>query len=136
MTLKIPTAAQGSLLKDMLGVTVPANLTLKLFTNNITPSASDVVATYTEFTAIMGYVAKTLTKTSFTEADVSGTATAAYAAQTWTFTAGGPVTVYGYYVVGADALLRWAELFATPLTVTNAGDAITVTPQLTFVSAF
>jgi hypothetical protein len=94
MTLKIPAAGEDAMLKDALGKTTPAALTLKLYTSNTTPADGDTAATYTEMSG-MGYAAKTLAMATWTEAQSGGAGEATYAAQTWTFTAGGPITVYG-----------------------------------------
>lgn len=82
-----------------------------------------------------GYAAKALAMASWSTSNISGTSTAVYAAQTWTFTGGGPTTIYGYYIVGADGVIRGAEAFAAPFVAQYAGDAIVLTPQLTLVSA-
>jgi hypothetical protein len=60
-------------------------------------------------------------------------ATAAYAQQTWTFTAGSAVTVYGYFITDTTTgLLLWAEAFTAAKVVQNTGDQIIITPQITF----
>ena len=133
MPLKVPNAGESAMLKDALGKTVPAALTLKLFVNNITPADADVAATYTEMTTL-GYVAKTLAAATWTEAHDGTNGAASYAAQTWTFTAGTAVTIYGYYVVGADGVIRWSERFASPFVAQFANDSVTVTPKFTFTS--
>lgn len=133
MSLVLPSAAEKTVLDFALGVTVPGNQILKLFVNNVAPSDPDVAATYTEMTTL-GYALKTLTKTSWvTIAGATGApATSAYPQQTWTFTAGTPVTVYGYFVVDATTgLLLWAEAFTSPKVVQNTGDQIIITPTIT-----
>ena len=133
MSLVLPSAAEKTILDFALGVTVPGNQLLKLYVNNVAPSDPDVAATYTEMSTL-GYVIKTLTKTSWvTTAGATGNpAVSAYAQQSWTFTAGTAVTVYGYYVVDATTgLLLWAEAFTSPKVVQNAGDQILITPSIT-----
>ena len=134
MTLKIPAAGEGAMLKDALGKTTPGALTLKLFTNDVAPADSDVAASYTEMVG-QGYAAKTLATASWTETQSGGASEATYPAQTWTFTAGGPTTIYGYYVVGADGIIRWAERFAAAFVAQLAGDSIVLTPKITLASA-
>lgn len=130
----IPSASEKTLCDFMLGVTVPGNQILKLYVNNVTPADTHVAADFTEMSTL-GYAAKTLTKTSWvTSAGASGAvASAAYAQQTWTFTAGTAVTVYGYfYTDTTTGLLLGAELFSSAKVVQNTGDQIIMTPTITF----
>lgn len=134
MTIVVPSAAEKTLCDFMLGVTTPGNQTLKLFVNNVTPDDTFTAASFTEMSTL-GYAAKTLTKTSWvTVAGSTGNpATSTYAQQTWTFSAGTLVTVYGYYIIDVtSSLLLWAELFASPKPVQNTGDQIIITPTITF----
>jgi hypothetical protein len=133
MPLVLPSAAEKTVLDFALGVTVPGNQTLKLYINNVTPADTDTAATYTEMSTL-GYAAKTLTKTSWvTVAGSAGNpATSTFAQQTFTFTAGTLVTVYGYYVIDVTSgLLLWAESFGGGKEVSNAGDQIIITPTIT-----
>lgn len=134
MTLLVPTVSEKTLADFMLGVTTPGNQKLKLFVNNYTPVDASVAADFTEMSTL-SYAEKTLTKTSWvtTEGAAGAAASAAYAAQTWTFTAGSAVTVYGYYITDVTTgKLLWAENFATPKVVQNNGDQIIITPTITF----
>ncbi|MDL2342461.1 MAG: hypothetical protein QFB87_05290 [Patescibacteria group bacterium] len=133
MSLVLPSAAEKTALDFMLGVTVPGNQTLKLFTNNIAPADTDTAATYTEMSTL-GYVAKTLTKTAWvTTAGATGApASSVQPQQTFTFTAGTLVTVYGYYVIDSTTgLLLWAESFGGGKDIQNAGDQIIIVPTIT-----
>ena len=134
MTIKVPTAGEQAMLKDALGKTTPGALTLKLFVNDITPADTDVAATYTEMNTL-GYTPKSLAMATWAVAQNGAVAQATYTAQTWTFTAGTPVTIYGYYVVGADSIIRWSERFDAPFAAQYTNDTITITPQFTFGSA-
>ena len=83
---------------------------------------------------IHGDAAKTLAGASWSFNTASRPATASFAAQTWTFDGTGGVTlVYGYFVVKTSSgLLLFAERFSSgPFTITNSGDAITLSPQIT-----
>lgn len=133
MPLVVPNAGEDAMLKDALGKTTPANLTIKLYTNDYVPLDVTTAGAFTEMTG-QGYVAKTMTMASWTESNISSIGTAAYPVQTWTFTAGGPTTIYGYYVVGADGIIRWAERFGTAFVAQFAGDAVSITPQFTLQS--
>lgn len=133
MTILVPSASEKDLLDFMLGVTTPGNQILKLFVNNVTPDDTYVLANLTEMSTL-GYASKTLTKTSWvTTAGATGQpATSSYAQQTWTFTAGTAVTVYGYYITDfTTGRLLWVELFSSAKIVQNTGDQIIITPTIT-----
>lgn len=103
------------------------NLVLRLFTNNITPSKTDVVGTYIEASGF-GYVNITLIGASWT---VSGTTQIAYAQQVFTFT-GALGNVYGYYYTRAiTGDLFAAERFSVTPNIANNGDQIKITPTIT-----
>lgn len=106
------------------------DLTLRLFTNNVTPGEGDTAATYTEATG-GGYAAKTLTMGSWTVGDNgAGVKQAVYAQQDFVFT--GALTtnpnVYGYYVTDADGVLQWAEELDDPYTPAQNGDTLSIDP--------
>lgn len=133
MTILVPAVGENKQLEFQLGVSVPGNQTLKLFVNNITPADADVAGTYTEMSTL-GYAAKTLTKTSWVVAQ-NGAAKAegSYAQQTFAFTAGAAVIVYGYYVVDSTSgVLLYAERFAAPPTISLSTDTIKITPKYTY----
>ena|SRR5260221_138134 len=134
MALIVPSASEKTWCDFMLGVTTPGNQNLKLFVNNVTPDDTFVAAGLTEMSTL-GYAQKVLTKTSWvTVAGATGQpATSTYAQQTWTFTAGTAVTVYGYYYTDVTTgLLVAVELFSSPKVVQNTGDQIIITPTITF----
>jgi hypothetical protein len=106
MSLLVPSASQQTMLQRVLG----QKLLLKLYTNGRTPALGDVAADYTEMAGI-GYMAKTLAAGNWSYLPGPPTK-AVYLQQVWTFQAGGPIKVYGYYVVQAsDGKLLWAERF-------------------------
>lgn len=111
------------------------NLTLKLFTNNITPGTTTVVGDLTE-AAGGGYAAITLTNGSWTVSSVTTPRQAAYAQQTFTFTGAltSTATVYGYYIVDGNGVLYAAEKAGT-ITPANNGDTYILTPKLTMTTA-
>lgn len=108
------------------------DLTLKLFSNNVTPAEGDTAASYTSV-AGGGYAAKTLDKDLWTI--LSGDPSSGeYAAQDFTFTGAtnAPGTIYGYFIVDAANVLRGAERFdagVVPFTPVN-GSLIRITPRL------
>ncbi len=113
----------------------PENLTLKLFKNDYTPTATSTAGDFTEadFTS---YAAKTLSRGTWqSPSTVSGKASIAYdtAPQTWTCGTTGN-TIYGYYVVGATSgTLIYAERFSANRPLSN-GDSLNVQPVLTLNS--
>jgi hypothetical protein len=133
MALILPSGAEKTTLEFSLGVLVPGNQTLKLYVNDYVPDDTSVAASFTEMSTC-GYAAKTLTKTSWvvTAGGVGAVASGAYAQQTFTFTAGGPTSVYGYFVIDVTSgLLLWAERFASFKSIANTGDQIIITPTIT-----
>lgn len=131
-TLLVPDVGEVQLLKFALGVDASEDQTLDLFVSNTTPAEGDTAGTYTIATG-GGYAAKTLTKTSWSVATASGTTTASYAEQTYTFT--GALTtnpdIYGYRVKSASGgILLWAERASVIFTPANNGDTYKVTPKL------
>lgn len=134
MTILVPSASEKTLADFMLGVTTPGNQILKLFVNNYTPIDATLASDLTEMSTL-GYAAKALTKTAWvnTAGATGAVNNGAYATQTWTFTAGTAVTVYGYFVTDTTTgLLLWAEPFVSPKVIQNTGDQIIITPALTF----
>lgn len=133
MPLLIPTEGENKNLECMLGKSTPGNLTLKLFVNDKTPVDGDTSASYTEMST-QGYAAKTLLPANWTVAqDGNDKAEASYAEQQWTFDGtGGSTTIYGYYIVDAADVVRWAERFTTPRMAVDNGDLLRLTPKFTF----
>jgi hypothetical protein len=126
MALLVPNEGEAQMLNLILGKVSSENLTLKLFTSATTPAETDTAATYTEASG-NGYAAITLTAANWT---VNGTTVATYTQQTFTFT-GGPVTVQGYFIVGAtSAKLYWAEAFAAVANIPAGGGTIKITPAI------
>jgi hypothetical protein len=133
MAIILPAASENNMLSFAVGATTPGNQQLKLYVNSVTTSNDALVAAdFTEMSTL-GYASKTLTKTSWVVTqNGSNKASAAYAQQTWTFTAGTQVTVYGYYVLDATTgLLLWFEAFSASKSVENNGDQIIITPTIT-----
>lgn len=105
-------------------------LSLRAFTNNITPADDDVLADYTE-AAGGGYAAIALAAADWTGSITNGIAQVTQAMKTFTFT--GPLTggvpIYGYYVVNPSTnKVIYAELLAEPITPANDGDVYNVIP--------
>lgn len=131
MPLFIPSVGENKLVEFALGYSTPGNQLLKLYVNNVTAADTDTAATYTEMSTL-GYAAKTLNKGNWSIAQNGGVAQASYAAQTWTFTAGTAVTVYGYFVVDATTgVLLWSEAFSSGKIIQYTGDQIIITPVFT-----
>lgn len=129
MALNVPNTGENIALEALVNKTAPQNLVLKLYQNNITPSDTDTAGTYTEAT-FGGYSAATLTGASW-EAASAGTIT--YGSQQ-TFTCNGstPNSIYGYFVVQATSgtLVYSERASGAPLSVTNNGDAVKITPTI------
>jgi len=127
MALLVPDAGEVK----MLQLALAGNTTLKLFISNTTPAEGDTAASYTEMSTL-GYAAKTLTGGSWSVSSAAGVTTASYAEQTYTFTGGTPVTVYGYFIIEATGgVILWAERFTASQVIQNTGDQIKITPKIT-----
>jgi lipoprotein-anchoring transpeptidase ErfK/SrfK len=130
MALLVPDVSEVILLETMLNKTAATDVKLKLYTNNRTPAEGDAIASYTESTGT-GYVAITLTGASWTVATATGTTTAEYAQQTFTYT-GAEANIYGYYVTNfSGAQILWAELFSDgPYSIPSGGGSVKITPKI------
>jgi len=128
---RFPDEGKILLVNLMTGKSAQEDFLLKLFTNNVTPADTDTGATYTEMTG-QGYVAKTLAQASWGVAAMNALkAEANYAEQSFVFSAGGPATIYGHYIIGATSgtlisVVKWDAA----RTVQNANDTIKITPNL------
>lgn len=136
LTLQVPDEGEQRMLELVVNKTAQANLTLHLYSNNVTPGDTNVLADFTECTG-GGYASVTLTGASWTVTAGTGTpASASYAEQTFTWTSvPGVTTVYGYFVKNGTKVL-WAErLPAAPFTIAAAGDNVKITPVITLKDA-
>ena len=130
MALLVPDEGEVELLSRMLNKNSPADVVLRLYTNNRTPAEGDDISSYTESTGT-GYSAITLTGASWTVATAAGTTTAEYAQQTFTYT-GAEANIYGYYVTDATpTLVLWAEIFSDgPYSIPAGGGSVKITPKI------
>ena len=128
LTLLVPDEGEVQMLTNAL--TQYEDCYLELYKAAKTPAEADTVASYTLMTG-QGYAHKTLTKGSWSVANVAGVTTASYALQAFVFTGGGPDTIYGYLVRGVTSnKLYWAEQITSQV-VQNNGDTINITPKVT-----
>jgi hypothetical protein len=130
MALNFPDTGENLALEALVNKTAPQNLVLRLYSNNVTPSDTDVTGTYTEAT-FPGYAAITLAGASW---NAAAAGSIAYSAQQ-TFTrssTGAAENIYGYYCTQlASTTLMYSERDASaPFAVTNNGDAIKITPSI------
>ena len=140
MAFTTSNSGEKLLLDAAVGKVAAANLKLKLFKNDVTPSHESTTATFTEAN-FTGYAEITLTTTSW-NAGVAGTGTGTALANKasidyvqQTFTMGVPGTtnvIYGYYITDtAGTTLLGAERFAASQSMALSGDSIKITPKLT-----
>ena len=129
MALLVPDVGEVLLLSYALDKVVPGNVFLRLFTNNYTPVEGSVYADFTEATAD-GYAEIEIEGNDWTIATSVGVTTAAFAQQTFTFTAAS--TNYGYYVVNnAKNQVLWAERFSdAPHVIPSGGGTEKITVNL------
>jgi hypothetical protein len=130
MSLLVPNVGEVQALTKWLNQT----LTLKLYSNNLTPAEGDTAASYTEV-AGGGYASKSLTFANWTIGTAAGVTSAQYTpAQDFTFTGvtNAPGTVYGYYIVDGSNNLLWSERFSESFLPFEpvANSLIRVTPRI------
>lgn len=128
MAIVVPNAFEVLVLNWILKT---ENLSLRLYSNNYTPVEGSTLAAFTEVIG-GGYAAKTLIAANWTNT-AGDPSFGLYAQQTFSFTGptSAPSTIYGYYVVDAANVVRWAERFPganVPFTPV-AGSSIRITPR-------
>jgi len=130
MALNFPNTGENIALEVLVNKTVSQDLVYRLYSNNITPSDTDVTATYTEAT-FPGYSAASLPGANWGAAS-SGSIT--YGSQlTYTRNAtGAGEAIYGYFVTQASSgILVYSERdTSAPVTMANNTDAIRFTPVI------
>lgn len=123
-----PNAAEVKALQRVLDT----NVTLKLFSNNLTPDEATTTGSFTEVVG-GGYAAKTLVVANWVITP-GAPGVALYAVQAFNFTGvtNAPGTIYGYYVVDTDGVTLWCERFeASVLPYSPAADSVVnITPRL------
>lgn len=129
MSFAIPYVGEVLMLRYILNNVSSDNARLHLYQNNVVPAPSDTLGTYSEVTT-PGYVSASLTGTLWTVATLSGTSTATYPAQTFTFSTS--VVAYGvYYTNNGSTQLLWAERFEPqPFSIPATGGQIQINPAL------
>lgn len=103
-----PSAGEVASLKRVLA----PNLSLKLYSNNLTPIETTTTGSFTEVSG-GGYVAKTLTFANwgFITGDPSYGLYNAVQRFLFTGTTAVPGTIYGFYVVDPNGVTLWCERF-------------------------
>jgi len=130
MALVVPDVGEVIMLQNITNKVAPEQMIMRLFVNNITPSESDVIGTFTEASGF-GYAAITLLGATW-DTPVSGDPSyIPYPKQAYTFT-GALGDVYGYYMERATTGdLLYAERFlGAPYDIQNNGDKIEITPRI------
>lgn len=119
-----PNSAAVGILYDIVGLTAPGTLTLRLFVNNVVPTSATAPGSLIEMSG-RGYAAIDLDPDLWFSVAGRGVA-AFYPEQTWTLAAGSTVTVYGYYVTNAAGSLRWVRRFEQPVVVPTSESTLPV----------
>jgi hypothetical protein len=104
---------------------------IDLFQNNHTPAEGDTSANYTvaNFT---GYAQGSVVNANWGAVSVTAHVASTTQSSANVFTAGSTATaqtVYGYYITDSGGVLKYAESFASPVTM-NPTDQLSVTPVL------
>lgn len=135
MSICVPNVAKVITLNDFLNDT----LTMKLYSNDVTPDSLSVASDFTEVSG-GGYADEDLLFANWVIAEGSPTRANYNTRFTWQFTGAtaSPSTIYGYYVLDSGGVLRWAERFpstAIPFVPIN-GSIIKVRPRFSAGSIF
>lgn len=128
MSLIVPNVAKN----DFLTFLLEEDLTLRLYSNDKTPAATDTAASYTEV-AGGGYSPVTLSSDDWTITEASpSVATQPFRNFGFTGPTTAPGTVYGYYLTNLSGVIRWAERFEEGVLPfePEAGSLIRVTPRI------
>jgi hypothetical protein len=126
--LVVSDSSEVLMLQYILNKSNPSNLTIHLYSNNVTPGESSTITTFTEVTGF-GYNPIALIPANWTIV-IDDFAKGEHTEVTWTFT-GAAGAIYGYYVTRQTGELMWAERFTNgPYTINTSGDEIRVTPRL------
>lgn len=117
------------LLQYIVGLVEAGNPVLHLYSNDVTPSDSTVIADITEATSV-GYAPITLVSSNWTTTQVAGVTTAVYSEQTFSFST--DAVCYGYYVTNTSGALLWLERFSgAPFDLPDGGGSVSITTKLT-----
>lgn len=128
----IITDAGERLLLDWILRGTGANLTLRLFKTNVVPTATSVIASFTE-SDFVDYAAKTLTRANWNSASTNGSGHAEIAFSIdQQFDPGSTQDVWGYMLTH-DSTLVMAERYSAVRSI-GIGDTFIVQPRLTLQS--
>jgi len=117
------------LLQYIVGLVEAGNPVLHLYTNDVTPSDSTVIADLIEASST-GYTAITLVSSNWTTTQGAGVTTAVYSERTFSFST--DAVCYGYYVTDTTGKLLWLERFSgAPFDIPDGGGSISITAKLT-----
>lgn len=129
MSLVVPNLSEVQMLEYILNIASPVDLDIKLYVNDVIPSETDTVTTYTEASGF-SYAAIELTPGNWSISPGSPSL-AEHSQVEWTFS-GALGNVYGYFIVRrTDNVLLWAERFTNgPYPINTINDKIRITPRL------
>lgn len=129
MALNVPDEGENYALEAFVGKTTATVPIARLYKNNITPSDTDTVATFTTAT-FPGYADINLAGASWNAA--SGGSISYGSQQTWTCSGSATDDIYGYLILSTtSSKCLWAERdAAAPFAVRNSGDAVKLTPTI------
>lgn len=137
MALVVPNASEVLMLEYILKQEAPQALTVRLYTDDITPDETTTEANLTEVVG-NGYAPILLTGANWTinpgnpsEGVYDAVGLGGSEPVVFTFT-GAAGNIYGYYVTRSDGSLMWAERFTgAPFNVTVPGSEIRITLRFT-----
>lgn len=132
MAVVFPDVGEQRLLDRMTGKQTNVNAgSLKLFKNNLTPTAATVNGDFTEAN-FTGYASKTITAATWNAAvGISGKAYATYPNQLWTKSGATGNDIYGWYHQDSTGALLACERFASaPISMNVDGENLSFPLQM------
>jgi len=136
MALIVPDVGEVIIADSMLAGIGIAGWYVLLFENNITPDQDTVFGDFVEATYI-GYAAQPQNFGAAAIVAHKGTIVGTAPLSFVVTTTGSPDTIYGYLVADANTgEVVYAERFASPQVMENAGDTINITLKFTGNSEF
>jgi len=136
MPLIVPDVGEVIILDSMLAGIGIAGWFVLLYENNLTPDQDTVFTDFVEAT-YDGYAAQPVNFGSASIVGHKGTIVGSAPLSFVVATTGSPDTIYGYLVADANTgEVVYAEKFASPQVMENAGDTINITLSFTGNSEF
>lgn len=129
MSIVFPDIGREQLLLEQWNNDAQTSWDIRLFVNDKTPAAADILTDYTEMSTLSYAEIEVVIPTDFTVSLAGGIAKVVIGQLEFTFTVGTEVSVYGWYMVSTDGggeHLIMADRFSNAIAVSQNGDIIRI----------